>query len=121
MKKFFESFSEHAKSVIDFEMKKVLPLIRKESESNEDGKVCYICWIRFFTKLLIDKNYQKFRDHFHYTGKYGGAVHSIWYLKLHVPNETPVVFHRVSNYDYHFIIKELANESEGQFERIEVS
>ena len=43
MKKFFESFSEHAKSVIDFEMKKVLPLIRKESESNEDGKVCYIC------------------------------------------------------------------------------
>ena len=33
-----------------------------------------------------------------------------------VPNEIPVVFHNGSNYDYHFIIKELANESEGQFE-----
>ena len=29
---------------------------------------------------------------------------------------TPVVFHNVSNYDYHFIIKELASKFEGQFE-----
>ena len=28
----------------------------------------------------------------------------------------PVVFHNSSNYDYHFIIKELANESGGKFE-----
>ena len=28
----------------------------------------------------------------------------------------PVVFHIGSNYDYHFIIKELANEFEGQRE-----
>ena len=33
-----------------------------------------------------------------------------------MPNEIPVVFHIGSNYDYHFIIKELANETEGQFE-----
>ena len=33
-------------------------------------------------------------------------------------DEIPIVFHRASNYDYHFIIKELANEFEGQFERI---
>ena len=26
-----------------------------------------------------------------------------------------VVFHNGSNYDYHFIIKEVANEFEGQF------
>ena len=26
-----------------------------------------------------------------------------------------VVFHNGSNYDYHFIIKELANKFEGQF------
>ena len=31
-------------------------------------------------------------------------------------NEIPAVFHNGSNYDYHFIIKELANEFEGQFE-----
>ena len=33
-----------------------------------------------------------------------------------MPNEIPVVFHNSSTYDYHFIIKELANEFEGQFE-----
>ena len=32
-----------------------------------------------------------------------------------VPNEI-VVFHNSSNYDYHFMIKELSNEFEGQFE-----
>ena len=33
-----------------------------------------------------------------------------------MPNEILVVFHNGWNYDYHFIIKELANESEEQFE-----
>ena len=33
-----------------------------------------------------------------------------------MPNEIPVVFHNVSNYDYHLIIKELANKFERQFE-----
>ena len=36
-------------------------------------------------------------------------------LMLHSINEIPVVFHNGSNYDYHFITKELANEFEGQF------
>ena len=31
-------------------------------------------------------------------------------------NEIPVVFHSGSNYDYHFIIKELANKLKGQFQ-----
>ena len=33
-----------------------------------------------------------------------------------MPNEIPLVFHNDSSYDYHFIIKELANEFDGQFE-----
>ena len=33
-----------------------------------------------------------------------------------MPNEILVVFDKGSNYDYHLIIKELANEFEGQFE-----
>ena len=55
------------------------------------------------------------RDHCHYTGKYRDAAHSIRNLKFNVPNEIPVVFHNVSN-EHHFIIKELANEFEGQYE-----
>ena len=67
-------------------------------------------------KLSKSINYRKVRDHCHYTGKYRGAAHSICNLKFNVPNEVPVVFHNGSNYDYHFIIKELANEFEGKFE-----
>ena len=33
-----------------------------------------------------------------------------------MPNVTPVVFHNGSNYDYHFIIKEKADEFEERFE-----
>ena len=33
-----------------------------------------------------------------------------------MPDEIPVVFHNGSNYDYHFIIKELANKLLGQLE-----
>ena len=32
------------------------------------------------------------------------------------PREIPVIFHNVSSYDYHFIIKGLAEEFEGKFE-----
>ena len=33
-----------------------------------------------------------------------------------VPKEISVVFHNSSTYDYHFIIKQLAEEFEGEFE-----
>ena len=44
-----------------------------------------------------------------YAGKYRSAAHSAYNFKFNVPNNG-------SNYDYHFTIKELANESEGQFD-----
>ena len=48
----------------------------------------------------------------HYTGEYRGAAHSIFDLKCRAPKKIPIVFHNGSNYDYHFIIKELAEEFE---------
>ena len=45
-----------------------------------------------------------------------GAAHSVCNLKFYLPKEISVVFHNGSNYDYHFIIKELANEFKGQLE-----
>ena len=36
--------------------------------------------------------------------------------KFNVPNEISVVFDNGSNYDYHFVMRELANKCEGQFE-----
>ena len=63
-----------------------------------------------------DKNNDKVRDHCHYTGKYRGAAHRLYNLKYNTPSEIPVVFRNGSNYDYHFIIKALAEEFEGDFE-----
>ena len=62
------------------------------------------------------KKLQKVRDHCHYTGKYRGAAHNICNLRYKVPKEFPVVFHNGSTYDYHFIIKELLKEFDGNFE-----
>ena len=93
-----------------------LPLPKEELKSYKYVKVCYICGKRIIK--FKDKNYRKDRDHFHYTCKYRGAVHSICNLKFNLPNEIPVVFHNSSNYDYHFIIKQLANDFEGKFDRL---
>ena len=64
---------------------------------------------------MKDKKYHKVRYHCHYTGEYRGAAHSICNLKYSVPQKILVVFHNESNYDYHFIIKELAEEFKKQF------
>ena len=44
------------------------------------------------------------------------AAHDICKLRYKIPKEIPVVFHNGSTYDYHFIIKELAEEFEGEIE-----
>ena len=49
-------------------------------------------------------------------GKYRGAAHNICNLRYKAPKEIPVVFHNGSTYDYHFIIKELVKEFEGNFD-----
>ena len=51
----------------------------------------------------------------HYTGEYRGAVHHICNVKYSVPKVIPLTLHNGSDYDDHFIIKELAEEFEKQF------
>ena len=59
--------------------------------------------------------YHKVRDHCHYTGKFRGSAHNICNLRYKTPKEIPVVFHNGSTYNYHFIIRQLAKEFEGNF------
>ena len=97
----------------------MIPLTDKEIESYEKQKVCHICK-KEFCYNENEKNefklYQKIRDYCHYTGKFRGAAHSICNLRYKVQREIPVIIHNGSKYDYHFIIKELAEEFKGQFE-----
>ena len=48
------------------------------------------------------------KNHCHSTRGYRGVVHSICNLKYSAPKKNPITFHNGSNYDYHFIIKMLA-------------
>ena len=59
---------------------------------------------------MEDKKYCKFRGHCHYTEEYRCATHSIFNLKYSVPKKLFIVFDSGSNYDFHFVIKELAEE-----------
>ena len=61
---------------------------------------------------MKDKKNHKVRDHCHYTEEYRGTAHSLCNLKYSVPKK---VFHNGWNYDYHFGIKELAEEFKKQF------
>ena len=81
-----------------------------ELKLNQIAKEWYFCGKRILTKLSKKINYKKVRDHCHYASKYRASAHSISNLKFNVPNEIPVVFHNGSNYDYHFIIKELISK-----------
>ena len=73
-------------------------------------------WTKIFKRLYKNLNYWKIRDHCHYGGKYRDAAHSVCHLKLKLPHEISVIFHNGWVYDYYFSKKELANESEGQFQ-----
>ena len=86
---FCKDLKDQAMKIINYEKKKIIPLTDKEKETHENQNVCYICEKEFST----DKKYCKVRDHCHYTGQ-----------------------HKGSTYDYHFIIRQLAKEFEGNFE-----
>ena len=73
----------------------------------------YYVILRVLKKPFENINYWKVRDHCHYTRKYKDSAHNICDLKFNVSNAIPVFFNSASNYDYHFITKELANEFQG--------
>ena len=113
MKKFCKDLREHSTKIINYEKKKMIALTTEEKVHYNKQKVCYIRKKEFYNN---DKKQQKVRDHCHYTGKYRGAAHNICNLRYKVPKEISVVFHNDSTYDYHFIIKELVKEFEGNFQ-----
>ena len=105
MKKFCKDLRKHDTKIINYEKKKMIPLTKEEKN---------IIMRKNLTRVI--KKHHKVRDHCHYTGKYRGAAHNICNLRYKIPNEIPIVFHNGSTYDYHFIIKELVKEFDGNFE-----
>ena len=115
MKNFCLDLREHATKIINYEMKEMIPLTKKEEKKYSKQKFCHICK-KEFSSDDSNKKYHDVKDHCHYTGKYRGAAHDICNLRYKIPKEIPVAFHNGSTYDYYFIIKELAEEFEREFE-----
>ena len=111
MKKFCGTLREHAMEIINFKKKKIKLLTNEQQESYESAKNCYISDEKLKDKHAKDKKYRKVSVYFHYTG----AIHSICNLKYNELKEISTVFNNGSNYDYHFIIKELAEVFDRQF------
>ena len=109
MKRFCKDLKDHATKIIDFKKKTMIPLTKEEEDNYNKENTCYICKKDF-------NNDMKVRDHCHFTGKYRGATHNTCNLRYKIPKNIPVIFHNGSTYDYHFIIKELAREFDGNFE-----
>ena len=119
MKIFCNDLKDQANKIINYEKKEMIPLTDDEKETHENQKICHICEKEFCTGENNKKEFktmQKVRDHYHYTGRYRGAAHSICNLRYKIPKEIPVVFHNSSTYDYHFIIKQLTKEFKGNFD-----
>ena len=113
MKKNCESLRQHVISRQTNKQKELLA--NKQMELYKNAKIYYICEEHFEDNYIEDAKCCKNRDHCHYTGEYRGATHSICHLKCSRPKEIPTVFHNGSNYNYHFIIKGLAEEFKGKF------
>ena len=93
------------------------PLTRDDVAVYPSQKQCYICGKAFCYDKKQEKRFKLFkkvRDHCHFTGEFRGAAHCICNLRYKVPHEIPVNIHNGSKYDYHLIIKDLAEKFRGE-------
>lgn len=93
------------------------PKAMRKTEDDESrfqaAKECHICGGAYTENDKTDANKQPVRDHSHITGEYRGSAHSICNLQYQEAKFVPVVFHNLSHYDAHFIVKKLALNIEG--------
>ena len=109
MQKFVRAIKTMAMMIIDTKEKRSIRLTSEEEYSYNRSKYGHICKKRFSD----EPNMYKVRYHCYYTGKYRGAAHSKCSSNHKEEKEIPVVFHNGSTYDYHFIIKEIAQNVDG--------
>ncbi|KAK5644551.1 hypothetical protein RI129_005851 [Pyrocoelia pectoralis] len=83
-------------------------LSKEQIESFEKATHCHIC------KNPFQPGEIKVRDHCHFTSKFRNASHNACNLNYKDSHIIPVVFHNLSGYDSHFIIKQLALNIPGQ-------
>ena len=114
MKNFCKDLKEHATKIISKKNQKYHSQLKK---INHIASKKFVIYSKNNSELMtVIKKHCKVRDHCHYIGFYRGPAHNVCNLRYKTPKEISVVFHSLFKYNYHFIIKELAEEFKGQFE-----
>lgn len=88
------------------------PLTEDQLQHFNVSTNCHICGRRF------KSDHVKVRDHCHLTGKYRGPAHQGCNLNYKDARTIPVVFHNLSNYDAHLLIRDVSNSIEGRLKII---
>ena len=99
-KKFVECLEDDLKEIYEI-LKTVAPInmSEEEEENFKNPTACYACG------LELENN--RVRDHCHLTGKYRGASHNEYNLRMRTPEFVPVLFHNLEGYDSHLFVKSL--------------
>ena len=93
-----------------FKNEKMKLFTKEQQESYENAKICYICRKNLKINILRTKNIIKLDITVTAKGNYRSAAHTRITSKCSVPKIIPIAFCNGSNYDDHFIIKELAEQ-----------
>ncbi|XP_055308224.1 uncharacterized protein LOC129572305 [Sitodiplosis mosellana] len=94
-----------------------LRMSAEDIENFENAVICHICG----EGLAMSYKGPAVRDHCHFTGEYRGAAHQSCNLEYRDSRTVPVVFHNLSNYDSHFLIRELAVGFPGELRVISIN
>ncbi|EZA58220.1 hypothetical protein X777_01597 [Ooceraea biroi] len=93
----------------------MVELTQDERENFNSAIHCYI-----YEKPFAPDD-TRVRDHCHLTGRYRGPAHANCNLNYKDSYTIPIVFHNLSGYDAHFIIKELANNFKGNVDVLPIT
>ena len=77
------------------------PLTLEQQIHIKQIKTCELC------EKSFEKESDKRIDHDHLTGEFRSVLHNECNLKFRVPNKIPIIFHNLTGYDEHFIIRGL--------------
>ncbi|KYN23130.1 hypothetical protein ALC57_04454, partial [Trachymyrmex cornetzi] len=88
---------------------------RDDWEKFNSASHCHVC------EKSFAKDDTRVRDYCHLTGRYRGPAHSNCNLNYKDSRCIPVVFHNLSGYDAHFIIKEIATAYEGPVDLLPIT
>ncbi|KYN12413.1 hypothetical protein ALC57_15418 [Trachymyrmex cornetzi] len=90
-------------------------LSKQQWEAYRSATRCHIC------EKPFEPDDTRVRDHCHLTGRYRGPAHSNCNLNYKNSFNIPVVFHNLSGYDAHFIIKEIATAYDGHVDILPIT